>query len=43
MCMNLVCLEGKREVIGIMFLEQMFDVLALSETNLKGKGECEWV
>ena len=35
-------LEGKREVIGRMFVKQKFDVLALSETKLKGKEECEF-
>ena len=35
-------LEGKREVIGRMFAEQKFDVLALNETKLKGKGKCEF-
>ena len=34
-------LEGKR-VIGKMLVEQKFDVLALSETKLKRKGECEF-
>ena len=31
------------EVIGRMFVQQMFDVLALCEIKLKGKGECEFV
>ena len=26
-----------------MFVKQKFDVLALSETKLQGKGECEFV
>ena len=34
--------EGKREVIGRMFTERKLDVLALSETKMKGKGECEF-
>ena len=34
--------EGKREEIDRMFVEQKFDILALSETKLKGKGECEF-
>ena len=44
MCMQEVgTLDSKREVIGRLFVEQKFDVLALSETKLKGKGECEFV
>ena len=35
-------LEGKREVIGRMFAERKYDVLALSETKMKGKGECQF-
>ena len=35
-------LEDKREVIGRMFVEQKFDVLAVSETKVKGKGEHEF-
>ena len=35
-------LEGKRQVIARMLVEQKFDVLALSETELRGKGECEF-
>ena len=35
-------LEGEREVIGRMFVEQKFEVLVLSETKLKGKGDCEF-
>ena len=33
---------SKWEVIGRMFVEQKFDVLAMSETKLKGKGKYEW-
>ena len=33
-------IEMKREVIGRMFERRKFDVLALSETKVKGKGEC---
>ena len=36
-------LEDKREVVGRVFVVQKFDVLILSETKLKGKGECEFV
>ena len=35
-------LECHREVIGRMFVEQKLDVLALSETKLKGKDEWEF-
>ena len=31
--------EGKREEIGVLFEERGLDILALSETKLKGKGE----
>ena len=31
--------EGKREEIGSMFVRRKMDVLALSETKIKGKGE----
>ena len=34
--------EYKREMIGRMFVEQKLDVLALNETKMKGKGECEF-
>ena len=43
-CMNVhgcSTLESKRQVTGTMFVKQKFDVLALSETKLKEKGECE--
>ena len=33
---------GKREEIGIMFEERGLDILALSETKLKGSGEVEF-
>ena len=35
-------IEGHREVIERMFVEQKFDVLVLSETHLKENGECEF-
>ena len=34
--------EGKRVMIGKMFAERKLDVLALSETKMKGKGEREF-
>ena len=34
--------EDKREVIGRMFERRRMDVLALSETKLRGKGETEF-
>ena len=34
--------DVKRREIGEMFLRRKLDVLALSETKLKGKGECEF-
>ena len=34
--------EMKREVIGRMFVRHKFDVLAMSETKMKGKGEREF-
>ena len=33
-------IEVKREMIGSMFERRKIDVLALSETKVKGKGEC---
>ena len=35
-------LEGKRKVVGRIFVEEMFDVLVLSETKLKEEEECEF-
>ena len=32
--------EGKRREIGCMFERRMLDILALSETKMKGVGEC---
>ena len=34
--------EGKKELIGRMFVERKFDVLGLTETKVKGVGECEF-
>ena len=34
--------EAKRREIGEMFVRRKFDVLALSETKLKGTGECDF-
>ena len=40
-CLNVRGLngEGKREEVGVLFEERGFDLLALSETKLKGDGE----
>ena len=34
--------EVKREMIGRMFVKRKLDVLALSETKMRGKGEVEF-
>ena len=34
--------EDKREMIGRMFVKRKLDVLALSETKMRGKGEVEF-
>ena len=43
MCVDVVYLKDKREVIGRMYVDQKFDVSALNETKLKGKVECVYL